>query len=107
VSPSRQIVRRPKAAEDVEGHARYITEDNLEAALRFLENAEQTINGLKQFPESGAPFPSRVPELQGMRTKLVKDFPNHVIFYIEREDVIEVVRVLRGGQDMSIEVEKA
>lgn len=58
------------------------------------------------FPESGAPFPSSVPELAGMRTKLVKDFPNHVVFYIEHDDIIEVVRVLRGGQNMSVEVEK-
>lgn len=106
MNPSKQIVRRPKATEDVEAHAKYMAEGNLDTALRFLDHAEQTINGLKQFPESGAPFPSRVPELQGMRTKLVKDFPNHVIFYIEREDVIEVVRVLRGGQDMGVELEQ-
>jgi toxin ParE1/3/4 len=41
-----------------------------------------------------------------MRTRLVKDFPKHVVFYVECDDVIEVVRVLRGGQDMGIEVEK-
>jgi plasmid stabilization system protein ParE len=41
-----------------------------------------------------------------MRTKLVQDFPNHVVFYIEHDETIEVVRVLRGGQDMSVEVEK-
>lgn len=42
-----------------------------------------------------------------MRTRLVKDFPNHVVFYIEREESIEVIRVLRGGQDMDVEVAKS
>jgi plasmid stabilization system protein ParE len=107
VSKLKPIFRRPKAAEDVEGHAIYIADGSIDAALRFLERAEQTIKGLAMFPASGSPFPSRVAELAGMRTKLVKDFPNHVVFYVERENVIEVIRVLRGGQDMSVELEKA
>lgn len=100
------IIRRPKAAEDVENHAIYIADGSIDAALRFLERAEQTIKGLALFPASGAPFASSVADLTGMRTKLVKDFPNHVVFYIEQEETIEVVRVLRGGQNMSVEVEK-
>ncbi len=106
MSDLKPIIRRPKAAEDVELQAMCIADGSIDAALRFLERAEQTIKGLALFPASGAPFPSRIPELAGLRTKLVKDFPNHVVFYIEREDAIEVVRVLRGGQDMSFEVEK-
>jgi plasmid stabilization system protein ParE len=100
------IIRRPKAAEDVENHAIYIADGSIDAALRFLERAEQTIKGLALFPASGAPFASSVADLTGMRTKLVKDFPNHVVFYIEHEETIEVVRVLRGGQNMTVEVEK-
>jgi len=84
----------------------YLAEGSIDAALRFLERAEQTINGLSLFTTSGSPFPSRHPELTGVRTKLVKDFPNHVVFYVEREFAIEIIRVLRGGQDMSIELEK-
>ena len=103
----KSITRRPKAAEDVEAHAMYIAEGSIDAALRFLERAEQTIRGLSMFPESGGQFPTSVPELARMRTRLVKGFPNHVVFYIEREDSIEVVRVLRGGQDMDVEITKS
>ncbi|MFK7735846.1 MAG: type II toxin-antitoxin system RelE/ParE family toxin [Pirellulaceae bacterium] len=100
------ITRRPKAVEDVESHAMYIADGSVDAALRFLERAEQTINGLSLFPESGGPFATSAPELAGLRTKLVRDFPNHVVFYVERVDSIEVVRVLRGGQDMDAEIKK-
>jgi toxin ParE1/3/4 len=106
VSNLKPIIRRPKAAEDVEGHAMYIAVGNIDAAIRFLERAEQTIKGLSLFPASGAPFLSRHPELAGVRTKFVKDFPNHVVFYIERDHAIEIIRVLRGGQDMRIELQK-
>jgi toxin ParE1/3/4 len=103
---SKPIIRRPKAAEDVEAHAGYIAVESINSAFRFLDRVEQTIKGLSLFPTSGSPFPSRQPELAGLRTKLVKDFPNHVVFYIERDHAIEIVRVLRGGQDMNIEVSK-
>jgi toxin ParE1/3/4 len=106
VSNLKPIIRRSKAAEDVEGHAMYIADGSIDAAFRFLERTEQTIKGLSLFPASGAPFPSRHPELAGVRTKLVENFPNHVVFYIERDHAIEVIRVLCGGQDMSIEVQK-
>ena len=106
MSNLKPIIRRLKAAEDVEGHAMYLAEGSIDAALRFLERTEQTTKGLSLFPTSGVPFPSRHPELTGVRTKLVKDFPNHVVFYIERDHAIEIIRVLRGGQDMSIEIEK-
>jgi plasmid stabilization system protein ParE len=102
----KQITRRIKAVEDVESHAMYIADGSIDAALRFLERAEQTIKGLTLFPESGAPFATSVPDLAGMRTKLIKGFPNHVVFYIEREETIEVVRVMRGGQNMDVEVTK-
>jgi plasmid stabilization system protein ParE len=106
VAKLKPVTHRPKAADDVESHAMYIAYGSIDAALRFLERAEQTIKGLALFPQSGAPFATGVPDLEGIRTKLVKDFPNHVVFYVEREDSIEVVRVLRGGQDMGVEVTK-
>jgi toxin ParE1/3/4 len=46
VSNLKPIIRRLKAAEDVEGHAMYIAEGSIDAAFRFLERAEQTIKGV-------------------------------------------------------------
>ena len=62
------IIRRPKAAEDVEGHAMYIADGSIEASFKFLERA--------------------------------------VVFYIEQDHAVEIIRVQRGGQDMSIERQK-
>lgn len=70
--------------------AMYVADGSVDAALRFLELAERTINGLALLSLSGEPFATRIPELAGLRTKLVKDFPIHVVFYIEREASIEV-----------------
>jgi plasmid stabilization system protein ParE len=37
-----RVLRRPKAAQDVESIADYIAETSLKAAVRFLENTEST-----------------------------------------------------------------
>ena len=42
MSNLKPIIRRPKAAEDVEGHAMYIADGSIDAATKFLERAEQT-----------------------------------------------------------------
>ncbi len=43
---------------------------------------------------------------QGCEPQVGENFPSHVLFYIEREETIEVVRILCGGQDMGAEVER-
>lgn len=51
MSNLKPIIRRPKAAEDVEGHAMYIAVGNIDAAFRFLERAEQTHRGANKIGE--------------------------------------------------------
>ena len=99
-----RILRRPKAAQDAEDIADYIAADSLEAAARLLEEAEATINGLAAYQSSGSPFDSDHPELANLRFRRVKGFPNHVIFYVEHTQAIEVVRILHGARDVESEL---
>jgi len=93
-------VRRPKALADIDGHASKIANDNLEAALRFLDKVDETVRFVSEFPESGGRFGTERAELKGIRAKLVIDFPRYSIFYFYRNDLIEVVRVLGWGQEV-------
>ena len=89
-----RILRRTKAAQDAEEIADYVAKDSLVAAVRFLENTELTLKDLAAFPGAGSLFESDHPELANLRFRRVKGFPNHVIFYVEHNDAIEVVRIL-------------
>ena len=102
----RRILRRLKAAQDAEGIADFIAKDSLEAAVRFLENTESTLNDLAASPTTGSPFESDQPELANLRFRRVKGFPSHVIFYVEHQHAIEVVRVLHGARDLEAELRK-
>jgi toxin ParE1/3/4 len=101
-----RILRRRKAAQDAEEIADHIAKDSLVAAVRFLENVESTLNELAALPGAGSPFESDHPELANLRFRRVKGFPNHVVFYVEHTNAIEVVRILHGAQDLDTELRR-
>ena len=47
----------------------------------------------------GAGFILSVVELAGVRKWRVRDFDNHLIFYLPRQDGVAIVRVLHAAQD--------
>ena len=101
-----RIRRRLKAAQDAEHYADYIAKDSLEAAVRFLENTESTLRDLADNPGIGTPFESDHPELSQLRFRRVKGFPNHLIFYVDHTDAVEVVRILHGARDLDTELRR-
>lgn len=100
------VLKRRKAAQDAEDIADFIAKDSLRSAVRFLENTESTLEDLAEFPGAGSPFESAHPDLANLRFRRVKGFPNHIIFYLEHEDAIEVVRILHGARDLDSELGK-
>lgn len=70
------------------------------AALRFLDAVESTVELLCQFPEAGGIAPTTSREAQGLRVKLVASFGNYMILYFVRSETIDIVRVIRGGQEL-------
>jgi plasmid stabilization system protein ParE len=51
---SRVLHRRPEVFGDIIQLAEYISRDNLEAALRFFDAVELTIDGLGEMPGKGS-----------------------------------------------------
>lgn len=93
---------RPVAKDDILRQFRYylVTADAPEAALRFLDAVDESIETLCRMPETGAPRPLKNPALTGLRFGAVKGFEDILIFYVVRDDVLRVVRVLHGRRDV-------
>lgn len=87
---------RPKAWDDIEGHAIFVGD----AGQKFLDRVEYTVQLLCNHPKLGGAFETTNPRLVGIRAKLVADFPRYVVFYRSRVGEVDIVRVLGGGQDM-------
>ncbi len=102
-----KILRRLKAANDAEEIANYLAEDNLEVALRFLENVEATLHYLATNPQLGSPFEAKDPRLANLRISRVRGFPNHVIVYIVHQNALEVLHIMHGARDIETELGNA
>jgi len=98
---TKRIIIRPKASQDLDDHFSYLAENNLEAALQFFDSARSTIAKLARMPGIGSPYAVENPRLQGLRKWGVKEFRKYLIFYFERDDAIEVVRILYATQDIN------
>ena len=78
----------------------YLAENtNLETAERFLAQTKASFNALAEQPMIGAPLTLCDPTLADMRKWRVKDFDNHLIFYLPHHDGISVVRVLHAARN--------
>ena len=95
--PSYQI--RPRAEADLDRHAGAIARDNLEAALRLYDRAEETYRMLGETPHMGALHHTTRSELMGMRYAPIKEFSNYLVFYKPRETSVDIIRVLHARMD--------
>ena len=94
------VVTLPQADKDIDSFAKYIAQDSLNSAIRFLDQVEETQSTLSEFPLIASSFESTLSELQNMRWIPVKDFPNHLIFYIPSDENITIVRVFHKAQNI-------
>lgn len=92
--------RRRLAIDDVARHSQHIAENNLDAALRFLDAVEETVELLSQFPETGGVVPTNLVDAIGLRAKLVNGFGNYVVLYFVTDETVDIARVIRGGQEL-------
>jgi toxin ParE1/3/4 len=95
-----RVTRQPEVRRNLIEQAGYISHDNLDAALRFLDAAEATFEFLADHREVGEMFPSTNPRTAGMRVWPVDGFRNHLVFYRPTDDGVDIVRVLHGSRDL-------
>jgi toxin ParE1/3/4 len=98
---TKKIVITPKANQDLEDCFAYIAQDNPEIALQFFDSTRLTIAQIARMPGIGSIFVTENDRLQGLRKWSVKDFRKYLIFYINRDEIVEIVRILYATRDIS------
>ena len=97
-----KYVIRPAARDDIIRQFRYylVTENAPDAAFRFLDAVDDSIEQLLPLPHAGVPRYSKNPALEGLRSWPVKGFEDIRIYYLLLPNVLRVVRVLHGRRDV-------
>jgi len=91
-----------RALVDVEDAVRqYAREAGPDVALRFVAAIEATFASIGEHPGSGSPRYAHELDLPGLRHRSLPKFP-WLVFYVEREDRVDVWRVLNARSDIPV-----
>lgn len=102
---SKPVVPRTLAIQDVEDAiGYYLKQDAQQAALAFVDALEDAYAILGQHPGIGTTRYATELQVPGLRSWSLPRFP-YVIFYVERDDHVDVWRVLHGHRDIPALVE--
>ena len=97
---AKRVVPRALARRDVdEAVDHYLDEAGAETALRFVDALERAYAHIGRHPASGSTRYGHELDIPGLRSWPVRPFP-HLVFYVDRENRVDVWRVLHGSRDM-------
>jgi toxin ParE1/3/4 len=97
---AKPVVPREQAERDVdEAIDYYLNENAPEAALGFIDALQQAYRHIGAHPDTGSSRYAGELSLPGLRFWRLKKYP-HLIFCIERNNHIDVWRVLHGVRDI-------
>lgn len=99
MSPER-IVQSAQADEDIEqAVAQYRGGGGVPAARGFLVALKEAYAHIARFPATGSPRYAHELRIPDLRTWQLRPHP-YLVFFIERDDHIDVWRVLHGRRDL-------
>ena len=94
------LVVRATARLDVDAAlAWYAQQAGEELMTRFVAALEAAYTHIAAYPGSGSPRWSQALKVPGLRFWRLTRFP-YLMFYVEKDDEVHVVRVLHGARDI-------
>jgi toxin ParE1/3/4 len=97
---AKPVVPRALAKQDAdEALSYYLSEEAEQAALGFIDALELAYTHIGRHPATGSPRYAHELNLPDLRNWTLKRYP-HIVFYVERDDHIDVWRVLHGMRDI-------
>jgi toxin ParE1/3/4 len=96
----KSAVLRQRAEDDIENaFVHYLDQAGNRVATQYIEAIDIAIHHLEQFPKTGSPRYGELFNTPGLRSWLLNRFP-YTLFYIERDDHLDVIRLLHQHSDI-------
>ncbi|MCK9514995.1 MAG: type II toxin-antitoxin system RelE/ParE family toxin [Ottowia sp.] len=96
----KSVRRSARASEDIEQASHFYAETaSRDVAERFLVELTAAFAHISEFPATGSQRYAARTDIAGLRFWTLKRFP-FAVFYLERNDVIDVLRVLHQASDL-------
>lgn len=99
---TKPVVPREQARRDIEEAVdHYVREAGEKVALGFIDMVETVYRAIASHPAAGSPRYAHELNLPGLRSRLLGRYP-YLVFYIERDDHIDVWRVIHAQRDIPV-----
>ena len=96
----KRAIQRARAQQDiVAAFEYYLAEAGGAVAAAFVQALDACMTHIEQFPQAGSPRYAELLDIEGLRFVLIERFP-YAVFYFERADNVDVVRVLHQHRDI-------
>lgn len=104
---TKAVIQRPKADEDIDAIVSYLARESPAAARAFLDAIERSYDTLAEQPGIGSTRHAQyVPELPlPLRFHPITRFPRILIYYLDRPEAVEVLRVWDAARGLEALVE--
>lgn len=104
---AKPVVPRQKARDDIDAALDfYVSEAGAAVSLRFIDALESAFDSISRRPATGSPRYAHELDLPGLRCRPLKRYP-FLVFYLERDDHIDVWRVLHAHRDIASWLQEA
>ena len=95
-----KIVFRPQFWADLEDGVAYLhRQASADVANRWHSEVVNVVSQVASLPDIGRPRPDLAPP--GIRSLVLRRYPRYLLFYLWREDTVELLRVKHGMMDLS------
>jgi len=104
---SKPVLQRPRADQDIAEIFAYLRGESTKAAANFLDATEAAYQLLSDQPAIGSTrHAEHFPELpHPLRFHPLKGFPRIMVYYMDRPDAVEVIRVWDSARGLEALVE--
>ena len=97
---AKPVIPREAAQRDIDqAIAHYAAEAGEPVALAFIDALERAFRRIAQHPAAGSPRHAFELRLEGLCAWPLRKYP-HLVLYLEREDHLDVWRVLHAQRDI-------
>jgi toxin ParE1/3/4 len=95
----KQVRRLPQAEQDIKDAVWHYAAESMSAVSRFLTEIARAATAIGATPGIGSPRYAHALDMPGLRVHQLRFFP-YLLFYFERDDHIDLVRVLHMHRDI-------
>jgi toxin ParE1/3/4 len=96
---AKPVIRRAAADEDIGEAVDYYAAESVPAADRLVDELKRSVDMIGKTPRIGSPRYAHELNIAGLRFQKMGKFP-FLIFYVEHEEYIDMLRVLHEHRDM-------